>query len=278
MIVMVVVAILFAALPQVLGLPFAQRLLKARADAILAPASVEFASIRLSWFQPTQIDDVVLRDKRASSVVVAKRAEFEWTLWQIVFARPESATLSLPEGVLDVTRSPDDGKINLYETLEPVLRGKPERELIIKIDRGRLTFRDKALSEPVVADRADILLDIAADPGPITWKLALANAAPGGVDGHFDVSGSHTRPADDEGDGDTTIAVKASRWALERDRRGGLGARAPGRDHRRQREIGAPGLLRVRDDPRTGGWRRGAAGYGPARLGGRWRQGALGRA
>ena len=53
---------LFAALPWVLGWTVARRLLAARANAILAPSSVEFAAIRLSWFQPTEIIDLVLRE------------------------------------------------------------------------------------------------------------------------------------------------------------------------------------------------------------------------
>jgi hypothetical protein len=203
------VAGLFAGLPWALNWPPARRMLKAQADAILAPASVDFDAIRLSWSRPTEIVGVVLRDKRGSSVLTARRADFQWNLWQILFTQPKSMTLSFPEGELDVERRPD-GKINLYETLEPILRDKPERQLIIKIDRGRLTIHDQAMPEPVVADRADILLDIAADPGPITWSVALTQKEAG----HLDVTGSHTRPSDDdEGEGDTTLAVKASRWA-----------------------------------------------------------------
>ena len=212
LIILVMGAGLFAGLPWVLGWPASRRLLKARADAILAPASVEFASIRLSWFQPTEIHGVVLRDKRGSPVLTAEEADFQWSLWQILFARPTVATLSFPGGVLDVKRLAD-GKIDLYETLEPILRDKPERELIIKIDRGRLTFRDASFPEPFVAEAADILLDIAADPGPVTWTIALAHSADASAPGRIDVKGSHSRPADGAaGEGDTTIAVKATRW------------------------------------------------------------------
>ncbi len=208
-IVSLAIAGLIAGLPWVLDWPPARRMLKAQADAILAPASVEFDAIHLSWSRPTEIFGVVLRDQRGSSVLTAKRADFRWNLWQILFTQPKSMTLSFPEGVLDVERRPD-GKINLYETLEPILRDKPERQLIIKIDRGRLTFHDRSMPEPVVADRADILLDIAADPGPVTWSVALTQKEAG----RLDVTGSHTRPSDDdEGQGDTTLAMKASRWA-----------------------------------------------------------------
>ncbi len=204
-------AALVAGLPWVLNWPPARRLIKARADAILAPASVDFSSLRLSWFQPTKIDDFRLRDKRGSAVLTAVQADFQWSLWEIVFTQPRSATVSFPEGVLDVERFAD-GRINLFETLEPILRDKPERELIIKINRGGLTFRAQGLPEPVVAD-IDVLLDIAADPGPVTWSVALAHTAKGRETGRLDVKGSHTRPADEAtGGGDTTVDVKASRW------------------------------------------------------------------
>ena len=194
-------------LPWVLRQPFARRMLKAQADAILAPASVEFDDIILGWRQSTEIYGVTLRDKRGASVLVAEVATFDWSLWQILFARPRTATLSFPAGVLDVERLAD-GKINLYESLEPILRDKPEREIIVKIDHGRLTVHDHAVPEPFVAESADILLSIAADPGPVTWDVALANSAEGG---RIAVNGS--RPADTRPDeGDASVSVKVSRW------------------------------------------------------------------
>ena len=41
-----------------------QRQMAAVANKILAPGSVEFSAIRLSWFQPTEIANFVLRDAR----------------------------------------------------------------------------------------------------------------------------------------------------------------------------------------------------------------------
>src|SRR5882724_8813948 len=98
---------LFAALPWVLGWTIARRLLAARANAILAPSSVEFAAIRLSWFQPTEIIDLVLRDEQGDRLVAAPRAIFQWNLWQILFDRPRSATLTLLRGDLDIERFAD---------------------------------------------------------------------------------------------------------------------------------------------------------------------------
>ena len=172
-----------------------QALLESWADAILAPGSVEFASIRLAWFQPTEVFDVVLRDPRGTGVLRVPRARYQLSLWQILFARPKSATLNLPGSELDVERLPD-GTINLYEALEPILREPPKRQLIITLDHSRLRFHDQALPEPVVSDEADIRLDLAADPQPIAWSITLGHVSAGGEPGRFELTGSYHRLED----------------------------------------------------------------------------------
>jgi autotransporter translocation and assembly factor TamB len=57
-----IIAGLVAALPWLLTMPAAQRRIAAAANKILAPGSVEFSEVRLSWFRPTQIANAVLRD------------------------------------------------------------------------------------------------------------------------------------------------------------------------------------------------------------------------
>ncbi len=210
-IVLAIAAGLFAALPRVLNTTAGRRLLRSRADAILAPGSVEFASIRLSWFRPTEVLDVVLRDKRGTQVLAAPRANFALSLWQILFARPSSATLGLPAAELDVERL-DDGTINLVETLEPLLRERPKRQLIIVLEHGQFRFRDGALPEPVVSDEADITLNIAADPQPITWTIALGHVSAGKEPGKFALKGSYSRPADRIEIGEMTIETAYGRF------------------------------------------------------------------
>ena len=106
-----------------------------------------------------------------------------------------SETLSFPDAELDVERLAD-GTINLYETLEPILRERPKRQLIITLDHSRLRLRDGALPEPVVSDEADIQLDIAADPQPIAWSIALGHVSAGREPGRFALKGSYSRVAD----------------------------------------------------------------------------------
>ncbi len=209
--IVIAVAGLFAALPWVLSTTVGRRLLKSRADAILAPGSVEFASIRLAWFRPTEVSDVVLRDKRGTRVLAASRARFQLSLWQILFARPKSATLNLPEAELDIERLAD-GTINLVETLEPILRERPKRQLVITIEHGRLRFRDGALPEPVVSDEADITLDIAADPQPIAWSIALGHVSAGREPGRFVLTGSYSRLADRIEIGEVTVETAYGRF------------------------------------------------------------------
>ena len=58
--VLVIGAGLIIALPWLIAMPAAQRRLGAAANKILAPGSVEFSEVRLSWFRPTEIANAVL--------------------------------------------------------------------------------------------------------------------------------------------------------------------------------------------------------------------------
>src|SRR5262249_36167749 len=203
---------LFAALPWILSRTFARRLLAARADAILAPGSVEFAAIHVDWFRPTEIVDVVLRDGQGDRLVVAPRAVFDWNLWQILFARPRSATLRVFQGDLQIERMAD-GTVDLYQTLRPIIHEHPERRLLITVERGRLRFRDPAFPELLVADAADIVLDLPVDPQPIEWTISLVRNGVAAEPGRLEWKGSYPRSAlGAPGRGDARISLRAARW------------------------------------------------------------------
>ena len=68
---LVIGAGLTAALPWLLALSIAQRRMVAEANKILAPSSVEFGAIRLSWFKPTEISNVVLHNARGGKLIAA---------------------------------------------------------------------------------------------------------------------------------------------------------------------------------------------------------------
>ena len=86
-----------------------------------------------------------------SELVVSPRAVFNWSLSQILFAQPTDARLLIEKGDLDIERFAD-GTVDLYETLEPVIKDHPEKRIVIRIPTGSLRFRDPAFSEPVVAE------------------------------------------------------------------------------------------------------------------------------
>src|SRR5438477_132094 len=65
-----------AALPWGLATPPAQRWLMAQANRALAPGGggISWSSLRFSWFGPTRLEGVVLRDAQGDQVVVAPTA------------------------------------------------------------------------------------------------------------------------------------------------------------------------------------------------------------
>ena len=164
----------------------------AAANKVLAPGSVEFGKIRLSWFRPTEIENCELVDAQGDRVVVAARARLDWNLWQILVTHPKSATLSLDESNVDIERFPD-GTVDLYETLRPVISEHPPVRLVIRIEDGKLRFRDPAFTDPVVADQANILLDLGRDSEPIAWNLQLARTKGTGGPSRIAVEGSYSR-------------------------------------------------------------------------------------
>src|SRR5262249_38882825 len=105
------------------------------------------------------------------------------------------------------------GTVDLYETLKPIIVDHPERRLVITIEHGRLRYRDPAFPEPVVADEAEIVLDLPRDPQPITWRMTLGRSAVDRPPRRLELTGSYERSEPDgSGRGDVTIALKAARW------------------------------------------------------------------
>src|SRR5262249_41692746 len=155
----------------------------------MAPASVEFGALRLSWLRPTEATDFVLRDHQGDRVLAAPRAVFGWSLRQILFARPAGVTLTFQKGELDIERFAD-GTVDLYETLKPVIEEHPRKRLVIRIEDGRLRFRDPAFPEPVLADAADLTVDLAVDSQPISWTIDLARESTPGTPAGLHIEGN----------------------------------------------------------------------------------------
>src|SRR5512135_183705 len=163
---------LLAAIPWGLGTGPGRRWVVARANRVLAPGRLELGSLGLSWFGPTRITGLVLRDARGDRVVVAPRATWDRSLGQLVTDRARYGVLVLDRATLDVERLPD-GKVDLFETIKPILTKDPKTNLTIRFDRARLQFRGAGLSEPVAAARAGFVLAIPPAPRPLAWRLDL---------------------------------------------------------------------------------------------------------
>ncbi len=205
-------AVVVAALPQILGLPAAQRRLASEANKILAPGRVEFKTIRLSWVRPTEISSLVLRDAAGTKIVTAPHAVFSWNLWEILVAQPKTGTLALEETSLDIERDVT-GKVNLYETLKPVISEHPPFRLKIEVRDGRLIYRDPAFSQPVVADRANVFLNLGMHSEPIAWDVALAQNRAAGPPARLTIVGELARiHVAAHGQSDLTLAFKGERW------------------------------------------------------------------
>jgi hypothetical protein len=153
-----------------------------RANRLLAPGGVRFDHLRVSWSRPTEIEGLVLRDPQGDEVVVAPRARWSWSLWEILVTRPGSSTLTLYQADLDIERSAD-GIVDLLESLKPILSDRPVRTLLIQVDEGKLRFRNQGQSVPFLADKANIGLDLNAYPQPITWGMALVRSVAAGEPG-----------------------------------------------------------------------------------------------
>lgn len=203
-----------AAAPQLLSTPPARRWLIARANAKLAPGKVEFATFKTSWAGPTVMTGFRLIDPEGDRVVDSPQATWDRGLWRILTDRPRYGTLALGRAALDIERHPD-GRVDLYETLRPILKANRRFALAIRIEGGTLRVRAPGLAAPVTADRADITLNIPAAPEALTWDVRLANADAGLAPSGLDLRGSFDRWREIPGAGpDLTLAVSGRRWPL----------------------------------------------------------------
>ncbi len=201
-------------LPWIAELPAVQRRLAAYANLVLAPGSVEFSPIRLSWFRPTEVRDVTLRDADGDAVLVAPRLTFEWGLWQMLVTRPEIAHVDLTGAKLDIERRPD-GTIDLHETLKPLVPEHPQHQILIHLENSHVRLRDRLLGEPFMADHLDVRIDMGRGHEPISWKISMAPDETPRQSGRLEIEGSYSRARiDASGRHDTNVTLRGSAWPL----------------------------------------------------------------
>src|SRR4051794_32958565 len=73
-----------AAIPWGLATPPGQRWLLARANRKLAPGGISWATLRVSWFGPTRLTRLVLRDAQGDTVLAAPQAILDRNLGQLL--------------------------------------------------------------------------------------------------------------------------------------------------------------------------------------------------
>jgi translocation and assembly module TamB len=204
--------VLVLALPWIVSLPVTQRFLSSQANRILAPGSVRFDKLSISWNRSTEIDGLVLRDAQGDDLVVSPKAHFSWSLREMIFTQPVEMTLTLDRATVDIQREAS-GQIDLLETLKPVMQDQPKHSLLIRIPDGKLRFRAEGLNEPFHADPADISLDLNAAPRPIAWRMKLYRAVPGGEPGRVEITGSMSHEKRARGVPENlALTILADRW------------------------------------------------------------------
>ena len=211
-ILLLLIATVFLFLPWVVALPGLQHWLSAQASRVLAPGTVHFNRLRVSWRHPTEIDGLALRDAQGSDMIVAPSAQFSWNLWHTLVNPRGSATLTLAKATVDIKRSAS-GSINLLETLKPILGDDPDRTILVRISNGTLRFQQEGLAEPFLADSAHIELDLNAYPQPIAWRMKLAQSGNEAQPGSLQIEGSMSRRKEGQSSpADLELSIRADRW------------------------------------------------------------------
>ena len=205
------VALVTLALPWVLSSRTGREWLLGRANRVLAPGRLELDGLEFSWLAPTRMSRFVLVDEAGERVVNAPTAVWDRTLFQAIFMRPTLGTLRLDGAVIDAQRTPD-GKIDLVETLRPVLGLDPDTTLRIVVPDGRLRFRSPALPEPVVANHASITVQIPENPLPVKWWAKLANVPENAPRNSLEMEGRFWPPSAPGGAAELEISLEALRW------------------------------------------------------------------
>jgi translocation and assembly module TamB len=207
-----VLGVALAALPWIVSLGPVQRQLTVQANRLMAPGSVRFDRLRVSWSRPTEIEGLVLRDAQGDDIVAGPKVQFGWNLWEILVTRPATGMLILDRADVSIERFAD-GRIDLLETLRPIISDRPKRTVLIRVVEGALRFRIEGLNEPIVADSANIELDLNAYPGPVAWRMKLARTIGRDQPGHVQVDGSMSRQKAENGlPVELALAIKGHKW------------------------------------------------------------------
>lgn len=183
-------------MPWALGSRTGRVWLLGRANRALAPGRLDLATLEFSWFGPTKMSGFVLRGGKGEGMVAAPKARWDRNLRQILFDKQNLGTLVLNRSDISIERR-EDGSLNLYETLKPLLGRDPRTSLKIDVRDGRFRLHGAGFAQEVTAENAAIMLEIKPMPGPMTGKIRLANGAKGKARSSLDLEGTFLRGRDD---------------------------------------------------------------------------------
>jgi hypothetical protein len=212
-----------AALPWWLGTPPARRMLLARANAAMAPAKVEVAAFRFSWFGPTKLKGFTLRDAQGTPVLQSPAITWSRSLSQIVRGGPLRGTFDVDALLIDIVREAD-GDVTLAEALAPLLHPNPLADWTLRSRDGRFLLHAPELKRPIDCRLAAIELRRPPGAKPFGWSLDLAQDGTAGV-GRLALRGSlqNAAPAGRNPKVEKTIRVVADDWPLDLAAAGGAG-------------------------------------------------------
>lgn len=205
-----------AAIPWVLSATAGRDWLISRVNVALAPGSFSAESFSVSWFGPTRIAGLILLDERGDHVLEAPYALWDRSLVQFLFDRPRLGTLRLDEAKLDIQRD-EEGLVDLYQTLRPVLSNDPRTRLRVIVKEGHLRFRTAELASPLIDD--DLTMEITIAP-KVSWRLEMTKPTRvvGGTAASLVIGGSFDRLQSLAGKlADLGVSIQGKQWPVALD-------------------------------------------------------------
>ena len=204
--------VLLAALPWMLASGPLLSVVRSRIDRRMAPGSLRFESLHLSWTGPTRLDRVTILDPEGVEVIRAASLTLDRSLARMIFRDQGPDVLAFEGAKLEVERS-GEGKIDIVEALKTILASPdPTRSLTIRVVDGSLRYRDPVLAEAAVADSVDLTIHAPASPAQVTWSATFSkDGASLECRGDFDVW--HARGGPPKAP-QLQIGVVGKRWPL----------------------------------------------------------------
>ena len=204
-------------IPAWLNTESGRNFLLSQASKALAPAKLEVDQFSWSWFQPTLMKGLRLKDDRGEVVLSAPEATWSRNLRQAILEPLNLGTLELPGAALTMDQYAD-GDIDLVEALKPVLGRDPRTIVSVHITRGTLRLKSPRLLEPVIAENLEVELEKPPEQKPIRFQVELTGPARGAVHPTLKIAGKTDVPPQgtkiEEFDGNLEVSLDGNSWPV----------------------------------------------------------------